>query len=239
MRCLRQVAGIVVFAVLSPEMSAARADFISWNYGTVSGANGSFGEDKTYGGFIATTSGSDGLFINNDAHIPATGPQFTAIASVQGLHGWEISSAPAILPPGGMLSFAPPNSTYWLLLEIEDGPAVTKTIFPANGYFQFQGYFQGTLGDMGSAPVNVFTAATTQTQFIGTDWYRVQIRYQDGISPGAPGGSPPPQGVPLYQGSFLLDVTPNPSPEPSTFVLLALGSGCIAIAATRRDPRSK
>jgi|SRR5262245_6580920 len=221
MRCLRQAAGIIVFAAFSLGMSSARADFITWNYGTVSGANGSFGEDKSYGGFIATTSGTDGLFINNDAHIPITGPQFTAIGSVQGLRGWDISGP--VLPPGGMLSFGPPNSTYWLSLEIEDGPAVTKNIFPANGFFQFTGYFQGTLGDMGSTPVNVFTGATTQTQFIGTDWYRVQIRYQDGISAGG-----------LYEGSFILDVKVNPSPEPSTFALLALGSGCIAIVTTRR-----
>ena len=208
-------------------MSPARADFITWNYGTISGAKGSFGEDKTYGGYIATTTGSDGLFINNDAHLPIAGPQFTAIGSVQGLPGWDISGGPTVLPPGRVLSFSSPNSTYWLLLKIEDGPAVTKNVFPPNGYFQFQGYFQGTLGDTGSMPVNVFTDATTQTQFIGTDWYRVQIRYQDGVSSGG-----------LYEGSFLLDVTVNPSPEPSTFILLALGSGCIAMVATRRGVRS-
>jgi hypothetical protein len=224
MRLLRQVIGIIVLALFSLAISPARADFITWNYGTISGANGTFGEDKSYGGYIATTTGADGLFINNDAHLPISGPQFTAIGSVQGLRGWDISGQ--ALPPGGVMSFGPPNSTYWLTLEIEDGPAVAKNIFPANNFFQFTGYFQGTLG--GSTPVNVFTGATTQTQFIGLDWYRVQIRYQDGISSGG-----------LYEGSFLLDVTVNPSPEPSTLLLLALGSGCIAIVGSRRLGRKR
>lgn len=223
MRSLPQLAGIIAFAVLSPLVSPARADFIPWNYGTISGANGTFGEDKTYGGYIATTSGSDGLFINNDAHIPLGDLQFSAVGSVQGLRGWDISGGPVVQPPDRVLSFAPPYSTYWLELEIEDGPAVTKNIFPPNNYFQFTGYFQGTLGDMGSTPVNVFTGPPTQTQFIGTDWYRVQIHYQDGISSGG-----------LYEGSFLLDVTVNPTPEPSTFVLLVMGLTCIAVAVAWR-----
>lgn len=220
MRRLPQLVGIIAFAVLSLVMSPARADFISWNYGTLSGANGSFGEDKTYGGYIATMSGADGLFINNNFHIPIGDLQFTAVGSVQGLRGWDISGNP--LSPDRTLSFSSPNSTYWLLLEIEDGPAVTKNIFPPNNYFQFTGYFQGTLGG-GSTPVNVFTGPTTQTQFIGTDWYSVQIHYQDGISSGG-----------LYEGSFLLDVTVNPTAEPSTFVLLVMGLTCLAIAVTWR-----
>src|ERR1700758_5524928 len=130
MRRLPQLAGIIAFAVLLLVMSPARADFITWNYGTLSGANGSFGEDKTYGGYIATASGADGLFINNNFHIPIGDLQFTAVGSVEGLRGWDISG-PAVQPPERLLSFAPPNSTYWLLLEIEDGPAGTKNIFPA------------------------------------------------------------------------------------------------------------
>jgi hypothetical protein len=214
MRRLPILAGVIVFALLALVAPPARADFIPWNYGTISGANGHFGEDGTYGGYIATTSGGNGLFINNDAHIPIGDLQFSAVGSVQGLKGWDISGGPVVLPPGRVLSFSPPNSTYWLVLEIQDVPALMNNRFPNNNYFTFTGYFQGTLGDMGSTPVNVFTGPITQTQFIGQDWYRVAIRYEDGISSGG-----------LYEGSFLLDVTVNPSPEPSTLLLLASGLG--------------
>jgi hypothetical protein len=58
MRRLLFLAGAIAFALLPLVVSSARADFIPWNYGTISGANGTFGEDKTYGGYIATMSGS-------------------------------------------------------------------------------------------------------------------------------------------------------------------------------------
>jgi hypothetical protein len=107
-------------------------------------------------------------------------------------------------------------------LEIQDGPALMNNRFPNSNYFTFPGYFQGTLGN-GSTPVNVFTGPITQTQFIGQDWYRVHIRYEDGISSGG-----------LYEGSFLLDVTVNPSSEPSTLLLLASGLGISGVAVGRR-----
>jgi hypothetical protein len=115
-----------------------------------------------------------------------------------------------------------------LFLVIQDGPGSAGYLqgyfpFPANGYFQFPGYFKGTLGDMGSTPVNVFTGPTTQTQEIGSDWYRVHIRYEDGID-----------SVGSYEGAFVLDVTLNPSPEPSTFTLLASGLGIIAVGLAWR-----
>jgi len=107
MRRLPFLAGAIVFALLSLVASPARADFIPWNYGTISGANGHFGEDGTYGGYIATTSGADGLFINNDAHIPIGDLQFSAVGSVQGLKGWDIAGGPVVLPPGRVLRFHP------------------------------------------------------------------------------------------------------------------------------------
>jgi hypothetical protein len=212
MRSPSLLAGAITFALLSLGVPPARADFIPWTYGTISKANGSFGEDGTYEVNISTLSGTDGLNIGNGAHIPAVGDLvFSARGSVVGLGGWYISGGPVFFPSGRVLSFGPPQSTYALYLVIQDGPSA------ARGWFQFPGYFQGTLGDNGSTPVNVFTGSTTQAQLLGGDWYHVHIRYEDGISEG------------FYQGAFLLDVAVD-TPEPSSLTLLA-SSLCAFVAA--------
>jgi hypothetical protein len=223
MRSLPILAGAIAFALLTVMVPPVRADFIPWNYGTISFANGTFGEDGTYGINIATKTGSDGLFINNGAHIPLNGLSFSEVGSVQGLVGWEISGGPVVVPPDRVLSFGPPKSTYSLSLVIQDRPTGLNDFYAPKGYFQFPGYFQGTLGDNGSTPVNVFTGPITQTQFIGQDWYRVQIRYEDGID-----------SVGSYAGAFVLDVKVEPSPEPSTLLLLASGLGISALAVAWR-----
>ncbi len=224
MRRLPILAGAIAFALFTVMVPPARAEFIPWNYGTISGANGTFGEDGTYGINIATTTGSDGLLISNGAHIPLTGLSFSEVGSVQGLVGWEITGGPVVLPPDRVLSFGPPKSTYSLSLVIQPG-LPTDYFAPVYG-FGFPGYFQGTLGNMGSTPVNVFTGPITQTQLLGSDWYHVHIRYEDGIN-----------SVGSYVGAFVLDVKVEPSPEPPTLALLALGLGIIVVAVAWR--RSK
>jgi hypothetical protein len=140
---------------------------------------------------------------------------------VQGLVGWEISGGPVVVPPDRVLSFGPPKSTYSLLLVIQ--PGAPTDYYAPEFDFWFPGYFKGTLGDMGSTPVNVFTGPTTQTQEIGSDWYQVHIRYEDGID-----------SVGSYVGAFVLDVKVEPSPEPSTFTLLALDLGGLAVVVAWR-----
>ncbi len=224
MRRLPILAGAIAFALFTVMVPPARAEFIPWNYGTISGANGTFGEDGTYGINIATTTGSDGLLISNGAHIPLTGLSFSEVGSVQGLVGWEITGGPVVLLPDRVHSFGPPKSIYSLLLVIQ--PGAPTDYYAPEFDFGFPGYFKGTLRDMGSTPVNVFTGPITQTQFIGQDWYRVQIRYEDGID-----------SVGSYAGAFVLDVKVEPSPEPSTLLLLASGLGISALAVAWR--RSK
>jgi hypothetical protein len=186
-----------------------QAAFISWSY------------TWSLHPFVIPAEGTGGITITSGTAGHALGSASTAVGLLT-----TFSSAPPDTPDHFL------NKSYRLHLDLTDDAS------GASGSLAFTGLLNGTLTATRSDISNTYTTDTTQALTLGDHTYTVRL--DEFPAPPAP-GSPFIESIQAHISVSASPPAPGPiqnTPEPSGFVLAALGLALVGMGCWRRCTRS-
>jgi PEP-CTERM motif len=198
------VYGIALLALLAGA-AAVRADPIQWSYNW-SSSPGIVYSDNSQTSYITLTSGQILQSAAGDSDIVATNLR-------------TFSNAPPATPA----TFTAKVYTLNLLLQDQQSGQ--------SGTLTFSGQFDGTLSELSSNIQNTFTGPTTQTLFLGNNVYTATI---GPYSPPGPTNSTNAGSISAFAQVTVSTIIIQDVPEPSSFLLVLLGTPLAGLALWRR-----